>query len=96
MFIKINFHLKFVKISPGHMEQLQVRLEIALKNIRFNAVGIVDGFEIPDAQLGSTLGAADGNVYERLLDAAMKSPLNKEDVNKSFQLYLKPFMKSNL
>jgi acyl-CoA oxidase len=46
--------------------------------------------------LGSVLGAYDGNVYERLLEAAKKSPLNQEDVNDSFHLYLRPFMKSKL
>lgn len=67
-----------------------------MKKFRNNAIGIVDGFDIPDNVLGSTLGAYDGNVYERLLEAAKASPLNQEDVNKSFDLYLKPFMKSNL
>lgn len=61
-----------------------------------NAIGIVDGFDHPDAVLVSTLGAYDGNVYERLLEAAKKSPLNQEDVNKSFHMHLKPFMNSNL
>lgn len=64
--------------------------------MRSNAIGIVDGFDISDAVLASTLGAYDGNVYERLLETAKKSPLNQEDVNQSFHLYLKPFMKSNL
>lgn len=85
-----------MNITAGDIEKLQARLEAALKKFRNNAIGIVDGFDIPDAVLGSTLGAYDGNVYERLLDAAKSSPLNQEDVNKSFQLYLKPFMKSNL
>jgi acyl-CoA oxidase len=71
-------------------------LESALKKFRNNAIGIVDGFDIPDSVLGSVLGAYDGNVYERLLDAAKSSPLNQEDVNQSFHMYLKPFMKSNL
>lgn len=56
----------------------------------------MDAFEVPDSMLNSTLGAYDGNVYERLLAAAKKSPLNQEDVNKSFGMYLKPFMKSNM
>lgn len=46
--------------------------------------------------LQSTLGSYDGNVYPRILEAARKSPLNQEDVNRSFHLYLKPFIKSNL
>lgn len=78
------------------MEQLQLDFEASLKKLKNNAIGIVDGFDIPDTVLGSTLGANDGNVYERLLNAAKKSPLNQEDVNKSFHLYLKPFIKSNL
>jgi acyl-CoA oxidase len=67
-----------------------------LRKLRVNAIGIVDGFDIPDMGLGSTIGAFDGNVYERLLSEAKKSPLNQDDVNKSFELYLKPFMKSSL
>lgn len=88
--------LQFVNITPGDIEILQGRLEAALKRFRGNAIGIVDGFDIPDVALRSTLGAYDGNVYERLLDAAKTSPLNQEDVNKSFHLHLKPFMKSNM
>lgn len=64
--------------------------------IRPNAVGIVDGFDIRDEVLGSALGAYDGNVYQRLYDEAMKSPLNQDKVNESFHKYLKPFLKSRL
>lgn len=85
-----------MNITSADIERLQGRLEAALKKLRNNAIGIVDGFDIPDEVLGSVLGASDGNVYERLLEAAKSSPLNQEDVNKSFHLYLKPFMKSNL
>jgi len=67
-----------------------------LAAIRPNAVGIVDGFNIRDEILASALGAYDGNVYQRLFDEAMKSPLNQESVNQSFHKYLKPFLKSNL
>ncbi|CRK95525.1 CLUMA_CG008994, isoform A [Clunio marinus] len=88
--------LQFVNLKSIDIETLQGRLESALKKFKSSAIGIVDGFDIPDPVLGSTLGAYDGNVYERLLDAAKSSPLNQEDVNKSFHLYLKPFMKSNL
>jgi len=73
-----------------------MRLEEMLAAIRPNAVGIVDGFNIRDEVLASALGAYDGNVYQRLFDEAMKSPLNQESVNESFHKYLKPFLKSNL
>lgn len=75
---------------------MQDRLEQLYVLIRPNAVGIVDGFDIPDGILCSALGAYDGNVYERLYAEAQKSPLNKATDNKAFHLYLKPFMKSNL
>jgi acyl-CoA oxidase len=88
--------MQFNEITSEAIEKLQDRLEANLKRFKVNAIGIVDGFDFPDSVLGSTLGAFDGNVYERLLSEAKKSPLNQEDVNKSFELYLKPFMKSNL
>lgn len=83
-------------MTSKDVESLQNTLEGLLKKLRFNMLGIVEGFDIPDQILGSVLGTYDGNVYENLIIAAKKSPLNQEDVNKSFHLYLKPFMKSNL
>lgn len=88
--------LRFTTITESDISRLQQKLEDSLAAIRPNAVGIVDSFDIPDMVLGSALGAYDGNVYERLFEEAKKSPLNQEPVNKSFHLYLKPFMKSNL
>lgn len=91
-----NFNFQFVDINSLDIEKLQSRLETALAKIRPNAIGIVDSFDIHDVDLGSTLGAFDGNVYERIIAAAKASTLNQEDVNKTFEMYLKPFMKSNL
>ena len=88
--------LQFVNMTSSDIENLQGRLESAFKRFKNDAIGIVDGFDYPDRVISSTLGSYDGNVYERLLNAAKASPLNQEDVNKSFDLYLKPFMKSNL
>jgi acyl-CoA oxidase len=88
--------LQFTTITGNDIETLQAWLEELLALIRPNAIGIVDSFDIRDEVLGSTLGAFDGNVYERLFEEASKSPLNSEPVNKSFKLYLKPFLKANL
>lgn len=71
-------------------------MEELLRDIRPNAVGIVDSFDIHDDILSSALGSYDGRVYERLFMEAAKNPLNAEPVNKSFGLYLKPFLKSNM
>lgn len=91
-----NENLQFTTITDKEVQHLQVKLETVLAQIRPNAVGIVDGFDIPDGILCSALGAYDGNVYERLYAEAQKSPLNKANDNKAFHLYLKPFLKSNL
>lgn len=88
--------LQFVNITNMEIENLQKRLENSLKFLKTNAIGLVDGFDFSDEVLSSTLGSYDGNVYGRLFEAAKKSPLNQEEVNKSFNLYLKPFLKSNL
>lgn len=83
-------------VTSAASERLQGRLEAVLKRTRQYAIGVVDALDFPDYILNSTLGAYDGNVYERLIEEAKKSPLNQEDVNQSFHLYLKPLMKSNL
>lgn len=90
--LNLKYLMRFVSISQEDVSNLQERLENVLGRIRPNAVGMVDSFDLSDKVLNSTLGAYDGNVYERLFEDAMKSPLNQEPVNKSFELYLKPLM----
>ncbi|EFN76281.1 probable peroxisomal acyl-coenzyme A oxidase 1 [Harpegnathos saltator] len=93
---RLGDFLRFSCLNTKDIPALQTRFEEMLAAIRPNVVGIVDGFDIRDEILASALGAYDGNVYERLFDEAMKSPLNQESVNQSFHKYLKPFLKSNL
>ncbi|XP_058839263.1 probable peroxisomal acyl-coenzyme A oxidase 1, partial [Topomyia yanbarensis] len=88
--------MRFTTMSERDLAKLQQKYEASLAAIRPNAVGIVDAFDYPDYVLGSALGAFDGNVYQRLLDDAMRSPLNQEPVNKTFELYLKPLMRAKL
>ncbi|CAH0592211.1 unnamed protein product [Chrysodeixis includens] len=85
-------HLMYSTITNGDIQKLQTRYEELLSLIRPNAVGLVDAFDIRDEILNSTLGAYDGRVYERLMEEALKSPLNAEPVNQSFHKYLKPLM----
>ncbi|XP_026319517.1 probable peroxisomal acyl-coenzyme A oxidase 1 [Hyposmocoma kahamanoa] len=84
--------LMFSTISKSDILILQQRYEELLGLIRPNAVGLVDGFDLADKILNSTLGAYDGMVYERLMAEAKKSPLNAEPVNQSFHKYLKPLI----
>lgn len=67
-----------------------------LSDVRPVAVSLVDAFDFPDEVLQSTLGAHDGNVYERMLAKAKKGAMNQEDVQPAFEKFLKPLMKSNL
>ncbi|XP_039754797.1 probable peroxisomal acyl-coenzyme A oxidase 1 [Pararge aegeria] len=88
--------LLYTKLSEKDVRDLQHRYEDILEKIRPNAVGLVDAFDFRDEILSSTLGAYDGRAYERLMEEALKSPLNKEPVNQSFEKYLKPFMRGKL
>eukprot|EP00095_Tigriopus_kingsejongensis_P009257 maker-scaffold922_size80897-snap-gene-0.22 protein:Tk09257 transcript:maker-scaffold922_size80897-snap-gene-0.22-mRNA-1 annotation:"probable peroxisomal acyl-coenzyme a oxidase 1" len=88
--------LRFSNTKEGHLAFAQDKLLTLLSEIRPIAVSIVDAFDIPDEGLKSTLGCYDGNVYERMLDAAEKGPLNKSDVPPAFEKYLKPLMKASL
>ncbi|XP_028156317.1 probable peroxisomal acyl-coenzyme A oxidase 1 [Ostrinia furnacalis] len=87
--------LMYSNISREDVTVLKEKYEVLLTLIRPNAVALVDAFDFYDQDLHSTLGSYDGRVYERLMEDALKSPLNKEPVNQSFHKYLKPFIKSS-
>ncbi|CAG9796946.1 unnamed protein product [Diatraea saccharalis] len=82
-------------VSKEDLAVLRRRYGELLALIRPNAVALVDAFDLRDEILQSTLGSYDGRVYERLMEEALKSPLNKEPVNQSFHKYLKPFMQKS-
>ncbi|KAK7067248.1 Acyl-coenzyme A oxidase (Acyl-CoA oxidase) [Halocaridina rubra] len=86
--------LKCGTLSSKNIERLQEEMGDLLATVRPQAVSIVDSFDIDDKILGSALGCWDGNVYQRLYDEALKSPLNKADVPQAYYKYLEPLMKS--
>ncbi|XP_037968379.2 probable peroxisomal acyl-coenzyme A oxidase 1 [Plutella xylostella] len=88
--------MMYSTISGKDVIELQQRYEELLSLLRPNAVGLVEAFDFRDEILNSTLGAYDGRVYERLMEEALKSPLNAEPVNQSFHQHLKPFMQGKL
>jgi len=94
--VLVYFYSTVHKCDSSGPSNLQNQIETLLSQLRPNAVGIVDGFDFHDEILSSSLGAWDGQVYERLFEAASKSPMNKDPVNESFHKYLKPFLKSSL
>ncbi|XP_050736712.1 peroxisomal acyl-coenzyme A oxidase 1-like [Eriocheir sinensis] len=83
-------------LSEAELSLLEEEMCELLAELRKQAVPLVDSFDIRDELLGSTLGAWDGQVYQRLYDEALKSPLNKTDVPKAYYQYLRPLLKSNL
>ncbi|XP_028156323.1 probable peroxisomal acyl-coenzyme A oxidase 1 [Ostrinia furnacalis] len=88
--------LRFSSLSEKDIVSLQERYEALLLKIRPNAVSLVDAFDFRDEVLSSTLGSYDGRVYERLMEEALKTPLNKEPVNQSFHKYMKPMLQGKL
>ncbi|XP_061708448.1 probable peroxisomal acyl-coenzyme A oxidase 1 [Cydia pomonella] len=94
--MKVFFWLQYTPITATDVQELQQRYETLLGKIRPNAVGLVDAFDFRDEVLNSALGAYDGRVYERLMEEALKSPLNAKPVNDSFHKYLKPLMQGKL
>lgn len=87
---------QFSNLKPQDVQSLLNRQDSLLAQLRPNAIGLVDSFDVCDEILASPLGAHDGQVYQRLFDETKKSPLNEQPVNESFHKYLKPFLKSNL
>ncbi|KAJ8735314.1 hypothetical protein PYW07_006934 [Mythimna separata] len=88
--------LMYTSVSQKDLADLQIAYEALLSKIRPNAVGLVDAFDLRDELLHSALGSYDGRVYERLMEEALKSPMNKEPVNDAYSKYLRPMMKGKL
>ncbi|CAG0897403.1 unnamed protein product [Darwinula stevensoni] len=66
----------YAHVSSEDLKHLEMTRGELLREIRPEAVNLVDAFDLRDEVLVSALGAYDGNVYEHLYDAALKSPLN--------------------
>eukprot|EP01012_Entosiphon_sulcatum_P013152 TRINITY_DN1841_c0_g1_i1.p1 TRINITY_DN1841_c0_g1~~TRINITY_DN1841_c0_g1_i1.p1 ORF type:complete len:698 (+),score=140.75 TRINITY_DN1841_c0_g1_i1:24-2096(+) len=66
-------------LSGEQYDLVEAGIAALLKEIRPDAVALVDAFGFSDQQLGSCIGRADGKVYEALVDWAGKSPLNEPE-----------------
>jgi acyl-CoA oxidase len=63
-----------------------------LRQLRPDAIALVDAFDIPDCTHESTLGCYDGNVYEALYDGATRSRLNQQVPFRGYKKYLQPHL----
>jgi len=88
-----DFFLETEVITPAHMDMLRQEEMKILAEIRPDAVAIVDAADYPDSCLESTLGAWDGNVYQRMFQTALTEPMNKTEVHPSYHKYLRGFIK---
>eukprot|EP01080_Neovahlkampfia_damariscottae_P010159 gene10159-2579_t len=59
-------------------------ISVLLKELRPDAVALVDSFDIPDRVLCSAIGKSDGNIYEELFEAAKRSEINQQDPFKGY------------
>jgi len=67
-------------LSPSQLSLAKQQLYFLLKEIRKEAVPLVDAFDLPDEILNSVLGRYDGDVYTHLYEWAQKAPRNKKPV----------------
>ncbi|XP_035258792.1 peroxisomal acyl-coenzyme A oxidase 1 isoform X1 [Anguilla anguilla] len=77
-------------LSVPQLSLVSQRLKELLRQLRADAVPLVDAFDYRDEMLDSVLGRYDGNVYEHMFEWAKRSPLNRTEVHESYHKYLKP------
>lgn len=67
-----------------------VQLE-GFEKLRPEALGLIEGFDIPDESLNSVIARKDGKIYEHMLRASKYyNPLNKDKVFPGIRKYLTP------
>ena len=64
-------------VTPKQYRDIKAAFKAACKQLRDNAVSLVDAFGYEDYLLNSAIGRADGNIYEDLLRRAKASPFNR-------------------
>lgn len=67
-------------MSSEQISFAREELYVLLKEVRKEAVPLVDAFDFPDKVLNSALGRSDGDVYNHLYKWALKAPRNKKQV----------------
>ncbi|GBC06010.1 hypothetical protein RclHR1_06560001 [Rhizophagus clarus] len=83
-------------LTSSQARLLRIQLYSLLKEIRPNAVSLVDAFLIPDSLLSSALGRYDGKIYETMIDWATKEPLNGITLNVNLDSNDKIFERAKL
>jgi len=79
-------------LSAIQTDFLRQSVRTLLSQLRPQAIALVDAFAVSDYTLNSALGRHDGQVYQALLDAARRDPMNANDVVDGFVEYIQPFV----
>ncbi|XP_003391494.1 PREDICTED: peroxisomal acyl-coenzyme A oxidase 1-like, partial [Amphimedon queenslandica] len=80
-------------MNSDQIEMAKNQLYSLLKEVRYEAVPLVDAFDIHDDILNSCLGRYDGDVYRHLYQWALRAPRNKKEVHDTYEKYLRPLLK---
>lgn len=83
-------------ISSSQADLVREQVVRLLPIIRKNCVLLTDAWDFSDFELNSTIGCYDGDIYRTLVRRAADEPLNKRQVPKGYEKYLKPLMQSDL
>ena len=82
-------------LQPRHAAIIDSARTALLRELRPDAVALVDAFELPDAFLNSAIGRKDGDVYEALFRAAQQSPLNRMPTPPGYDI-IRPLLAAKL
>lgn len=90
-----------VCLETGILKARQVRwlrdiCTALLAELRPEAVALVDAFNFPDFLLNSTLGRADGRVYQALFEKAQQCPTNLRPEGNGFDEFLQPVIDKSI
>jgi alkylation response protein AidB-like acyl-CoA dehydrogenase len=67
-------------------------INILMSDILPHAEALVNAFQFSDQRLDSTLGNKEGDVYECIMDAVTREPLNKKEISNGYYLYLREML----
>ncbi|KAJ3357728.1 fatty-acyl coenzyme A oxidase [Allomyces javanicus] len=82
-------------LTAAHVSAVQTAMNALLRDVRKDAVPLVDAFNLTDFVVGSPFGAKDGNIYERYFERVTKlnPPLPKAPY---FESTIKPLLERGI
>jgi len=91
--IESNFHhlLQDGYMTNEQVEMVKNQIRLLYKDIRQQAVPLVDAFNLSDIVINSPLGRYDGDIYEKYFEVVNEAP-NSSGVPPYFQTLIKPLL----